>query len=108
MSRIGTGAREDHAPGYIGGPAPELAIDKIGDAAEQQADRRGRGDRIRHGEERNLFRPRIEEHREDHADQAAMEGHAALPDHEDLDRVGEIVTGFPKEDLAQTAAEDDS
>ena len=43
---------------------------------------------------------------EDHAQHAAVEGHAAIPDADDVARIGEIEGGFIKQHIAKTAAED--
>ena len=40
MARERAAVGEDHRPGHVGRPAPQFAIDEIGDAAEEQADRR--------------------------------------------------------------------
>ena len=43
--------------------------------------------------------------RQQHADEAAVERHAAFPDRKNLHRVAEIVSGFIEQDLAETAAQ---
>src|SRR5260221_3270802 len=40
MARDRASARKDHRPGYVRKPAPQLAIDEVREAAEQDPDRR--------------------------------------------------------------------
>ena len=40
MARLGPAVGEDHGPGHVGGAAEELAVDEIGETAEEEADRR--------------------------------------------------------------------
>jgi len=44
--------------------------------------------------------------RENHAEEAAVERHAALPDREDLERMLQEVGALVEDDVAQAAAED--
>ena len=105
MPRLRAAMREHHAPGHIRGPAEQLAIDEVGDAAEEQADR----DRAHHGiadlEEGALAHVGEQPHGEDHAEHAAVERHAALPDRERLERMAEIVTGPVEQHVAEPAAQ---
>jgi hypothetical protein len=48
---------------------------------------------------------RDEHHRDQHAEKAAVKRHAALPDRENLERVGKVVAGLVKEHVAETPAE---
>src|SRR5678816_4668418 len=50
---------EHHTPGRIGVTAPKFAIDEIGDASEEQADRRGRGGDIAQPQQVDFFAPRF-------------------------------------------------
>src|SRR5689334_21461825 len=81
---------KDHGPGEVGRTAVELAIDEIGEPAEEEPD----GGGCRHGigqmEEAELVAPGEEDHGEDHAEEAAMERHAAMPESEDLQWVLQI------------------
>ena len=49
--------------------------------------------------------PGRECHGQHHAEQAAVERHAALPHREDLERMAGVVPGFVEEHVTQTAAE---
>ena len=44
-------AGEDDGPGGGGGAAPELGVDEVGEAAEEEADRRGGGDGVADAED---------------------------------------------------------
>ena len=44
--------------------------------------------------------------RDDHAEQAAVEGHAALPDGEDLERMGEVERRLVEQHVAEPATDD--
>ena len=46
-----------------------------------------------------------QDHRRDHAEEAAVEAHAALPDREDFERMGEVVARLVEQHLAEAAAE---
>lgn len=50
----------------------------------------------------------VEQHGQNDAPCAAVEGHAALPDVEDFDRIGEEVGGIVEEHVAEAAAENDA
>ena len=52
--------------------------------------------------------PREQRHRGDHAEQAAVERHAALPDREDLERIGGVVARLVEQHVAEPAADDDA
>jgi hypothetical protein len=45
-------------------------------------------------------------HGHDHAQQAAVKGHAALPHHQDLGRVGQVLSGLVEQRVAQAPAHD--
>ena len=49
---------------------------------------------------------REQRHRDDHAEQAAVERHAALPDREDLERMGGVEAGLVEQHVAEPAADD--
>ncbi|MOA41831.1 hypothetical protein D3C78_1638340 [compost metagenome] len=74
-----TAVGKHHGPRHIGWPAPKLAIDEVAQAAKPQAQRNQRRDEIADREKGQLFLSCKEKHDEDHADQAAVERHAALP-----------------------------
>ena len=57
MARLRPAIREDHAPGHVGDPAPQLAIDEIGQPAEAQADRHHRRHPVAEGKRVELLLP---------------------------------------------------
>ena len=109
MARHGARMGKDHRVGKVGrGPAPELAVDEIGDAAEEQADRRHRRRHVEHGE-RVEPAPAREQHDGEHrAEEAAVKGHAAAPDREDLERLREIGAEIVEQHVADPPAEHDA
>ena len=71
-----------HAPGQVGRLAPELAVDEVADAAGEQTDRRQGRHEVEHVGDAAAAAPGEERDRDHHAGEAAVEGHAALPDTE--------------------------
>src|SRR5690242_6214540 len=108
VARLHVDMRKDDGPGHVGRPANQLAIHEICDPAEEQADRRRSRDQIAEREGTELLAARIQHDRDDHADEPAMERHAALPDLEDLQRIGEAQARLPEQHLPEPAADDDS
>jgi hypothetical protein len=98
-----------HAPGQFGRPAPQLAIDEVGQPAEEQTDRRYYRGRIGDAHQVQLFPAGKDEERQRDTDQPAMEGHAAIGDAEDdvlralPDHVGHV-----EDDIAQPSTDDDA
>ena len=76
-------------PGQVRGPAPELGIDEIGEsgpaAAPAGVTMHSTSATDSHG---RPCRPRIEHTGRDDAQKPAVKRHAALPDHQDLGRIG--------------------
>src|SRR5262249_18292029 len=99
---------KNHGPGETGGPPVELAIDEIGETAEEQPNRRCRGYRIRQMEKAQIVPAREERHRQDHADETAMERHAATPEGQDLKRVLQVESEIVKNDVAEPSAQHDT
>jgi hypothetical protein len=100
--------REHHGPRQvgIGRAAPQLAVDEIADAPEAQAQRHAGRDEIHHLPERLAARAREPHLRSDHAQQAAVEAHAALPHEQDLQRVGQVEVGLVEQAVAEAPAQD--
>ena len=109
MARLGARMRKDHRIGKVGGgPAPELAVDEIGDAPEEQADRRHHRRHVEHGE-RVEPAPAREEHDGEHrSEEAAVKRHAAAPDREDLQRLREIGAEIVEQHVADPSAQHDA
>src|SRR6202163_4832028 len=89
MARDRPAAREDHGPGHVGGPPPQLAIDEVRDPAEQEPDRPDRAGDISEREPRHAALAGKSHYRGHAAEKAAMERHAALPDLEYFGRRGD-------------------
>ena len=108
VARLRPAAGEDHADGRIRHAAIELAVDEIGAAAEEQADRRGAGDEIDQRQEGDLLGAAEEQEGEDGAEHAAMEGHAAFPQAQYMRGMLNIIVRFVEEHIADAAAEHDA
>lgn len=83
VARQRPGAGEDHAPGQVGGPTPQLGVDEVADSTEEQADRYQRGNEVGDGEKGQSLTAGVDSHGDQHAQQPAVEAHAAIPDGED-------------------------
>src|SRR3546814_930632 len=99
---------KDHRPRQVRGPTVKLTVDKVGDPSEEQPNGRGAGDQVAQDQDREASLSREQPSRADHAQQAAMERHAAAPDHEYLKRIGKVPVEVVEEDVAQPAAQDDA
>ena len=86
VARQRAAEREDHRPGHVGRPAPQLAVDEVRDPAEEKPDRPDRAGDVAERQCRDAALIGEQQHRDDAAEEAAMEGHAALPHLEDLER----------------------
>src|SRR5689334_20079176 len=99
-------ARKDHAPRRVGVPAPELAADEIAEPAEPEPDRHERRDEIHDVEEVELVPARPDQRAREHAEEAAVERHAAFPDTEQAERMTDELRGVVEDHVADAAAED--
>ena len=79
MARFGSGAREDNPPRQVRRPTPKLAIDEIGEAAEEQAEGDARRCQIGEAHQIHLVHAGEPDQGDDHRDQGAVERHAAVP-----------------------------
>ena len=100
--------REDHRPGHVGRPAPQLAVDEVREPPEEDPDRPDRAGDVAERQRRDAAVIGEPQDRDDAAEEAAMERHAALPHLEDLQRVLEEVRQVVEQDVADPAAEDDA
>ncbi len=110
VRRAGLGglAGEDHRPGGGRRAAPELAVDEVGEAAEEEADRGGGRDGVADAEDGQAVAQREADDAGGDAEKAAVEGHAALPDGKDFRGMGGEVRRLVEEDVAEAPAEDDA
>ena len=106
MARLRSAVREHHRPGNIAGPAVQLAVDEICDTAQKEADRHLRADRIGDGEQADFHNAGVKDHCNQHPKEPAVKGHAALPDHRNLARIGEEVARLIEQYVAKPAAHD--
>ena len=109
MARQRPGIGKHHGEGKIRRrPAPELGIDEVGDAPEEETDRHHGGGEIEHAQRRKPAPPCKQPKPGGGADQPAMEGHAALPDRDDVLRPGEIALEVVEQHEAEPPAEHDA
>src|SRR3546814_557765 len=72
----------------LGRLAPQFAVDEVADTAGEQADRHQHRGKVGNLEILELLHAREHAHRDQHAEQTAVERHAALPDANDHQRIG--------------------
>ena len=102
-------ARLEHdAPGEVRLLAPELAVDEVGAAAEEEAERGAADHEVAEGREGDPERADDDVAADDGAHEPAMEAHAPLVEHDDLERVLQVVARAVEDDVAQTPADDDA
>src|SRR5690606_34902466 len=94
-------------PGHVRLAAPQVGAEDMVEAAEEQPEGNAAGDIIVDPKPVEAMAPGHVEDAERHADHAAMEGHAAIPELRDFERVLQIISGPVEEDIAEPAAEDD-
>jgi hypothetical protein len=110
--RSGAGLRgltgKDHAPGQVGGAAPELGIDEIRDRPSPMpmATTIAMASAICSGGA-PMRRQKIQRGH-GHADQPAVEGHAALPDAQDRQGVGQVSARLVEQRVSHAPADDDA
>ena len=104
---FGTGARENHrvveARVYA---APQLAVDKVAQTPGAKTKRDQRRDKIGDLEEGAFGASGEDNHHQDHADQAAVERHAAVPDAEQIQRIMQEGVEVVEHDVADAPAEE--
>ncbi|EFF47916.1 conserved hypothetical protein [Xanthomonas citri pv. aurantifolii str. ICPB 10535] len=81
--------RKDHAPAGLGEFSPQFAADEIAEPPETKTQRHQRGDKVHHIEEVQPVLARPQPASDQHAKQATVEAHAAFPDLEQDQRVGQ-------------------
>ena len=81
---------------------------EISTRIEEEMRRIAEGTAIQHAVETAADRPAIEQAGHHHAEEAAMEGHAAVPHLHDLERVGEVEQGLVEQDIAEPPAQHDA
>ena len=94
-----------HAAGDARGPAVELAIDEIRQPHEEQSDRRDHHQTVADARPRHLFPPRPIKREQHQSDDAAVAGHAALPDAEKIQRMRQHLAPAVEKRPAQPPAD---
>ncbi len=97
-----------HAPRQLGRLAPQFAIDEIAESPGTQAERHERRHVVRHAEEGPVGMPGVQPHGHEHAEHAAVIGHAALPDTEDHQRIIEEGAEVVEQHVTDAPAEHDT
>ncbi|MCY1439230.1 hypothetical protein D9M71_554570 [compost metagenome] len=105
MTRQITAGGEHHRPGHVGHLAPQFGVDEVADAPGAQADRHQRGDEVHQLEEALVVALAEPPDRQNHAEQAAVERHAALPHLEDQRRIGDVFLQVVEQHVAQPPTE---
>src|SRR5690348_3655309 len=107
MSGGGAAVGKDHCPGQPirCQPPPQLAIDEVCDPPEKQSDRHAHHHTIGEAQQRNLIAYTEPYDRDDDAQSAAMETHAAFPDSEDHGRMREVQARLIEQHVAEASTE---
>ena len=90
----------------VGGATPQLAVDEVADAPGRQAGGHARRHDVHDLQEGAPARAGEPGHGRDHAQQPAVEGHAALPHHQDLGRIRQVLAGLVEDRIADAPADD--
>ena len=108
MARVWTAGGKDHAPGEGGHLAPELAVDEIAHAPEKESWRDQGCDEVRDVEKALLPCLCKVEEGCGKAQGSAVEGHATVPETEDLGRFIKVERKIVEEDIANAGSEDEA
>ena len=100
----GYAAAKQHAPGHVGDSTPEFAVDEIAQAPGGDARRDQRREEIHELQPGNAVLVREPEHRGEHAEEAAVEGHTALPDRENFQRMRKVERRLVEKHVAKAPA----
>src|SRR2546430_3011804 len=98
--------REHHRPRTARGAPDELAVDEVAEPSGREPERTQRRDEVGDVEPAPAALSRIEPEADQHAEKAAVEAHAALPDLEDLQRMNEVVERLVEQHVAESPAQD--
>ena len=108
VTRLRAAGRKHHCPRHVGRPAPQFAVDEIGDAAEENSDRPGRTGQVPEREDRKAAMACEQDDREHAAEKAAVERHAAFPELQALERMRGEIARVVEQHIADAPAEDDA
>src|SRR5262249_27559387 len=101
MARRGSAIAKHHAPRHVGDAAPERAVDKVAEASGAGADGHEGGEVANQPPPVDALAPGKEAHRHEHAKEAAVKRHAALPYGEDFQRMRKVVLRLVEEHIAE-------
>src|SRR5688500_18748810 len=87
------GLRKDDCPRqrWIGSSVPKLAVDEDTDSTRTEAQWHQRYNKVGNPQKRLPSFAREQRHRNDHSDDAAVRGHTAFPDGENIQRMLEVI-----------------
>lgn len=106
MTRLRASLGEYDGPGHIGDPAPQLAVQEVADATHAEAKRDQRCHEVGHGEEVALGLVSEPDHGGDDPDQATVERHAAGPDLEQVEGIGQEHVEVVEQHVTDPATQD--
>ena len=99
---------ETHCPGQVrGGRAtPQLPVDEVPDPPGSESDGNGGDEEVGDLQERPGPPPGEERHSQDHADGTTVEAHSAVPDLEDIQRMGHVVAELVEQHIPEPPSQD--
>ena len=100
------GAAENHAPGRIGRRAPQLAVDEVGAASEEQAHRHTDDGDVHQAQIGHLHQASSHDAGNQRANETAMETHTPVAEVQNLKRIGGVVGEVVHQHISQTGAHD--
>src|SRR2546429_8107138 len=106
MARKRATAREHHCPRHVGAPPPQLAVDEIGDAAEEKSDCAGGAGDVAEREDGNSAMAGEQGSRQHAAEKTAVERQAAGPGPEEFQGMPGELNGRVEQNGAEAAARD--
>ena len=104
-----TGAREQHGKREVRvNAAPQFTVNKVAQTPGTKTKRNEWGDKIRDLEEGTFSTAGEDNHHHDNANQAAVERHAAVPDTEQIQRIGHKLREIVEQNITNTSPEEDA
>ena len=101
-------SREIDTNGQVRRGAIELAIHEVRTATEEKPKGYTTGDEIGQGEEGDVIDLRVDETRDDYADETPVKGHAPVGKGEDLEGMGEVIAIPVDKAIAESRPDDDA
>src|SRR5437773_585630 len=100
--------RKNHRPWNVRRAAEQFTVDEVADAAQAETDGGGGGTEIGNLPKIPTLLACDVPRSKDHADESAMERHAALPDREDGERLANVGREIIEENVAESASDHDT